>query len=60
LRPATIWRKARRLLASFQIRRFNLIVDTDDYILNAYLYPVFAFLTGHNRHLAINFIGLIR
>ena len=57
LRPATIWRKARRLLASFQIRRFNLILDTDDYILNAYLYPVFTFLTGHNRYLAINFIG---
>ncbi|MBK7410304.1 MAG: hypothetical protein IPL49_07665 [Saprospirales bacterium] len=57
LRPATVWRKARRLLASFQIKRFRLIVDTDDYILNAYLYPVFIFLTGQNRYLAINFIG---
>jgi hypothetical protein len=58
LGPATAWRKARRLLQSFRIRRFRLNIDTDDYILNAYLFPLFVFLNGKNRRLAINFQGL--
>lgn len=56
-RPATVWRKGRRLLASFRVRRFRLILDTDDFILNAYLYPIFVFLSGRNRLMAINFQG---
>jgi hypothetical protein len=56
-RPMRFWKKGRRMLASFQIRRFRLLLDTDDFILNAYLYPVFVFLSGKNRYLAINFTG---
>jgi len=52
------WKKIRRLLASFEVRRFRLLVDTDDYILNAYLYPLAVFLSGKNRYLAVNFNGL--
>jgi hypothetical protein len=51
------WKNIRRVLASFEVRRFRLILDTDDFILNAYLYPVFVFLSGKNRVLAINFQG---
>jgi hypothetical protein len=51
------WKNIRRVLASFEVRRFRLILDTDDFILNAYLYPVFVFLSGKNRFLAINFQG---
>lgn len=57
LRPAIAWKKARRLLASFRIRRFIINLDTDDFILNAYLYPIFTLLNGRNRRLAINFEG---
>jgi hypothetical protein len=57
LRPATAWKKGRRLLASFRVRRFFINLDTDDFILNAYLYPIFILLNGENRRLAINFEG---
>jgi hypothetical protein len=57
LRPATAWKKGRRLLASFRVRRFFINLDTDDFILNAYLYPIFTLLNGKNRRLAINFQG---
>lgn len=57
MRPATAWKKIRRLLASFELRRFRLILDTDDFILNAYLFPVVAFLCRKNRYVAINFMG---
>ncbi|MCB9284946.1 MAG: hypothetical protein H6563_12790 [Lewinellaceae bacterium] len=60
MRPATAWknwRKLYRLIASFQFRRFRLIVDTDDFILNAYLFPIVNFLCRKNRYVAINFMG---
>lgn len=57
MRPAAAWKKGRRLLASFRVRRFRVNLDTDDFILNAYLYPIFTLLNGRNRRLAINFQG---
>lgn len=57
LRPAAVWKKGRRLLGSFRVRRFFINLDTDDFILNAYLYPIFSLLNGKNRRLAINFEG---
>ena len=56
--PVTAGRKAWRLLKSFRVRRFRLNIDTDDYILNAYLFPLFVFLNGENRRLAVNYQGL--
>jgi hypothetical protein len=55
--PAAAWRKGRRLLGSFRVRRFIINIDTDDFILNAYLYPIFTLLNGKNRRLAVNFEG---
>lgn len=51
------WKRIRSLLASFEVKRFRLLLDTDDYILNAYLYPLAVFLSGKNRYLAVNFNG---
>lgn len=49
--------KLMALLRTFQLKKFRLHVDTDDYILNSYLYPVFYFLNGKNRELRINYQG---
>ncbi len=51
------WRKMRRVVQSFRVRRFHLDLDTDDYVLNAYLYPLFYFASGPNRQLNVNFQG---
>lgn len=50
-------RKIRGVLRAIKVRRFKLDVDTDDYVLNAYLYPVAYFLNRPNRELSINFTG---
>lgn len=50
-------RKAIRVLRSFQVRAFRVNLDTDDYIQNAYLYPVFYFLSKGRRQLKINYKG---
>ncbi|WP_428663127.1 hypothetical protein [Runella sp.] len=52
-----IVRKAIRVLKTFQVHTFELSIDTDDYLLNAYLYPVFRLLSNSNYHLQINFTG---
>lgn len=57
VRPAAAWRKVRRLAKSFRIRRLRVDIDTDDFMLNAYLYPVFRLLNRSGRRLAINFEG---
>ncbi len=52
-------RKGLRLLKSFKIKALKLNLDTDDYIQNSYLYPVFYFLSGRNRQLSINYEGKV-
>jgi hypothetical protein len=46
-----------RILQSFRLIKMRVNFDTDDYILNAYLYPLFYFLSKNNRNLNINFNG---
>lgn len=50
-------RKAFRLIKTFRIKSFFVNLDTDDYILNGYLYPIFYYLGKHGEHLNINFKG---
>jgi len=43
------------LLDTFEVRKFYLTLDTDNYVLNAQLYPAFAFLTHRGLAASINF-----
>lgn len=52
-----IKRKAQRLFQSFDFKAFDVNLDTDDYIMNAYLYPIFFFLSKQGRRLNINYQG---
>ena len=42
---------------SFKIRTFHLNLDTDNYITNAYLFPIFYFLNFRKGNWKINFEG---
>lgn len=50
-------RKILRLLKSFKIKRFHLNIDTGDSIMNAKLFPFFAFLNYRIGSFNINFKG---
>ena len=60
LSPA--WRKkVWKLLKSFEVKQFQLDLDTDNYIYNSYLWPVCYFLSNHkNRQLSINYDGRVK
>ncbi len=45
------------VLKSFKLRRFNLNIDTDNVILNAFLIPVFIFINRKNIWLNVNYNG---
>jgi hypothetical protein len=47
----------RAVLRSFHIRQFRLNIDTDNYITNAYLYPLFYFLNMRNGSWQVNYDG---
>lgn len=51
------WSRFQRLFQSFRVFYFRLDVDTDDYVTNAYLYPVCHALCTPTRSLTINFQG---
>ena len=52
------WKRfASRLLGSFRVKQFDLRLDTDDYVLNSYLYPVFHLLNFKPVQLGINYQG---
>ncbi len=51
------FRLVRRLLRTFRVRRLRLLLDTDDYVLNAYLFPLFQRFSSRSRQLTINFSG---
>lgn len=57
-KPKHPFRMFRRLWRSFHLIRFRWHLDTDDYVLNAYLFPLFQ-LTHPKKKLdwAINFNG---
>lgn len=46
-----------RLLKSFRIKRLIVDIDTGDYITNAKLYPVAAFLKHYSGNINVNFEG---
>ncbi|MCB0635040.1 MAG: hypothetical protein KDC54_00400 [Lewinella sp.] len=47
--------KILKLLRTFRVRQFQCALDTDDYVLNAYLFPIGTYLTAHGWPVAINF-----
>lgn len=51
------WTRFRRILKSFRVQYFRLELDTDDYVTNAYLYPLCHFLNTPTRSITINFQG---
>ena len=52
-----VMRKIRNILGSFEIKAFWVNLDTDDYILNGYLYPLLFYLGKRGKHLKVNFQG---
>ncbi len=54
LKPKKFW----KMLRAVRVNRLNIQLDTDDFVHNAYLVPVFemfSFKTGYHTH--INFMG---
>ena len=51
------FRKGLRIIKSFKIKRMQLNIDTGDCIMNAKLFPVFAFLNYKVGGFTINFEG---
>lgn len=49
--------RLRRLLNTFRVRYFHWELDTDDFVANAYLYPLCRVLNTPTRYVAINFEG---
>lgn len=50
-------KKFNRLMKAIQVNQFFLNIDTDRYIWNAYLYPLFFLLRKEKRDININFQG---
>jgi len=50
-------RLMKNMMGSFSIRRLELNIDTDDFILNAWLIPVFSAVNSNNIQLRANFEG---
>jgi hypothetical protein len=44
-------------LRTFRIRKLYLDIDTDDFVLNAWLVPVFSFVNTDNIRMRVNFEG---
>lgn len=49
--------KAKRILSTFQVKILRLRLDTDDYVRNSLLFPIFYFLRKKNVQLSINYEG---
>ena len=45
------------LIRSFRIRNLHLDLDTEDFILNAWLIPVFSIINNENIRMRVNFEG---
>jgi hypothetical protein len=53
------WARIKRIIKQFKLREFKLILDTDDFMWNAYLTPVFEIISGMTRmRMRINFNGM--
>ncbi|MCB9267459.1 MAG: hypothetical protein H6558_20745 [Lewinellaceae bacterium] len=51
------FRRLIRVLKSFNIKDFRLEIDTDDFVWNAYLWPVVHNIAPLRRHITVNFQG---
>jgi hypothetical protein len=51
------FRMGRDVLRAIRIRRLRLDLDTDDFILNAWLVPAFTMVNGGNIRMTVNFEG---
>ena len=49
--------RIKKILRSFSLNVLKLDLDTDDYVMNGYLYPLFAMIKRPNRQLQINYNG---
>jgi hypothetical protein len=47
----------RDVMHSFRIRRMRLNIDTDDFMLNVQLVPVFSAINSQNIRMQVNFEG---
>jgi hypothetical protein len=57
LKIETVMKKGWAVLRSFRIKHFYVNIDTDDYRVNAWLYPLAILLTKERRTFRINFNG---
>jgi hypothetical protein len=51
------FRRVKRLLRSFRVKKLLINIDTDDYVVNSYLYPLFYLLDRSQESLHINYEG---
>lgn len=51
------WKTIKRIMASFRIRRFRLDLDTGDYLLNSWLFPLLYFIQTPRHGIRINYLG---
>ncbi|MFH0757042.1 MAG: hypothetical protein V2B15_07130 [Bacteroidota bacterium] len=47
----------KHILAAFRVRKLDLDVDTDDFMLNAWLVPAFTAVNSERVHMQVNFEG---
>ncbi len=59
IKPERLKSRLVPVLNSFKVEHFRVNLDTDDYVLNGILYPVFHALTNDRRRLEINFNGIV-
>lgn len=52
-----MWSIFKKFPFSFDVKKCQVNWDTDDYITNAYLYPLTPFLQGNGKSFCINFEG---
>ena len=48
------WSKMFRALKTFRVKKYEIAIDTGDYVLNAWLYPL-NFYPAVRKHLQVNF-----
>lgn len=54
-----IMRMVKTVLKSFRVKSFRLDLDTDDYVLNSELIPVFSLINRGNVHMTSNYQGIV-
>jgi hypothetical protein len=55
--PSHLARRLYRVWKALEVRRCFIDIDTDDYLLNAWLFPVFTVLGGRRGRMRINYEG---